>query len=192
MGFLNTRMDKLLPYIIVVLLGILVSYITWTLKPNTFRNIKGNTVHDTIRIPADSSSVIKEALQGMEVGTYSEMVKKFGKIIYKTITKDSLNILDSLRITDSTVFRIVTLSASDTFRYSGYDLLNEDTAKVDLRVRTTAKALLEPINAIQIATAVDSINITVPPRPERSSLELAIEYWEWLLGVFLGGYLLGK
>lgn len=158
-------------------MGVLV----WMLKPKTV--VPGETVYEEIRIPADSSEIIQQALQGMEVGTYAEMVKKFGKTVFKTVTKDSLNIVDSLRITDSTIFHIPTLSLSDTFDYSGFDLLNGDTAKVRLRVRTDALALLSPVNAIQIKTAIEDLTITVPPRPDPSSLDLAYKYWREL-GLF--------
>lgn len=181
--------SKILQNLIYPLTLALVAVAVWFLKPADVEQLPGRV--DSLYMPVDSSVIVKEALVGMEVGTREELVKKYGKIIRKTLTRDSLNIIDSLRITDSTVFHISTLSASDTFSYSGFDLLNEDTAKVNLQVRTDAIALLEPVNAIQIKTVVDSLVITVPPKPDPTLLELAVEYWEWLTGIFFIGYVLG-
>jgi len=175
--------SKLLPYIIVLLLVLAVAWITWDLKPPRYVEVP---VHDTLTMPVDSVSIIKEATKGLIIGTHDELVKKYGKVIKKIITKDSLNIIDSV-YWDTISYSIPTLALSDTFDYSGFDLLNNDTAKVSLRVRTDALALLEPINAIQIKTVIEDLTITVPQRPDPSSREIALKYWKELgaFGMFM-------
>ncbi len=183
-------MSRILQNLIYPLLLAIVAISVWFLKP--IEVIPGDVIHDTLSVPSDSASIIKEALVGLEIGTRAELIKKYGKVIFRTITKDSLNIIDSLRITDSTMYSIPTLFASDTFQYSGYNLLNEDTARVSLKVRTTALALLEPVNAIQIKTVIEGLTVSVPRAPDPSSREIAMKYWQWILGILTFGYLVGK
>lgn len=173
---MKATLQILLYAITLILVGVLV----WFMKPVEI--IPGEVIHDTLSIPADSNSIILSATKGKIIGTEAELIAKYGKIVRGWNIKDSLNIIDSLHI-DTVHYSIPTLFATDTFRYSGFDLLNDDTAKVKLNVRTTALALLEPVNAIEIKTVIEDLTISVPPRPDPSSSELAYKYWKEL-GLF--------
>lgn len=181
-------MNKLLPYIIILLLIIAVAYITWDLKPPEYRDV---VTHDTVKMPIDSAKFLSEATKGFIIGTDRELVKKYGRRIWKINYKDSLNIIDSLHI-DTIHYSIPTLYASDTLRYSGFNLLNEDTLKARFNVKVSTLALLEPINAIENTIVVDSLTITVPPAPTLSLGALAMAHWKELGTFGFIMYLLGK
>jgi len=166
---------KITPFVLALMAIILVGYATWTLKPPEYREVP---THDTLYVPADSATIIKEAIRGKIVGTYDELVEKFGKVVKKVRIIDSLNIVDSTHW-DTLLYSIPTLESRDTLNYSGVSLLNEDTLRVSLRVRVYNLALLEPIYAIQNTIVVDSIKIIVPPEPGASLLSRIKELW-WL------------
>lgn len=189
MESVNSKMSKIIPYIIVILFGFLCAWVAWDMKPDKY--IKGDSIHDTLTLPVDSTNIIKQATIGLWSGTYEEARKKFGSTFSDTFRVDTL-VIDSLTVYDTVVVAIPFLESRDTLQYSGYELLGEDTLRASFRTRIHTLAYLAPVNAIENAIVIDSLRVIVPPRPEKTITELAIEHWKWLLAVFGVGYLFGK
>jgi hypothetical protein len=181
-------MSRVLPWVIVLCLMLLSGWVAWDLKPPEYREVE---VPVEVTLPDTAYQSLKKALEGKIIATDRELVEKYGKRIWKVITKDSLNIIDSLHI-DTLYHTIKTLESSDTLNYSGANILNEDTLHVSMRVRVHTLALLEPINAIENNIWVDSIKVSVPPEPALTWKELGVLYWKPIAVIFGIGYLAGK
>ncbi len=183
-------MKNLLPYIIVPLLIIAVAWITWGLKPIEYRDIP---VHDTLTLPVDSATIISKAFSGKIVGTYGELAKRFGGVFTNTINDTNwVNDTNRVTINDTSFYSIPYLESRDSLNYNGFDLLNDDTLKVELRVRVHTFALLEPVNAIETTIVVEDLVVTVPPEPKPSLTEVALSHWKELSLFGFIMFLLGK
>jgi hypothetical protein len=182
-------MKNLLPYIIVLLLILAVALITWDLKPPEYRDVM---THDTLTLPVDSATIISKATSGKIIGTYGELAKRFGKVFTNTVNDTNwFNDTNRVTINDTNFYNIPYLESRDSLNYSGFDVLNEDTLKVGLRVRVHTLALLEPVNAIETTIVVEDLIVTVPPAPVPTLVALASEHWKelgtfgfimWLIG----------
>lgn len=181
-------MSKVLPWVIVILFGILCAWAAWDLKPPEYREVP---VPVEVTLPDTAYQSLKKALEGKIIATDRELVEKYGKRIWKINTRDSLNIIDSLHI-DTLYHTVNTLESSDTLNYRGSDLLNEDTLKVQMRIMVNTLAILEPINMIENKIMVDSLRVFVPPEPEPTLIELVKDNWKELSTFGFIMYLLGK
>ena len=183
-------MAKTFPYIIILILIFIIAVGYYKYDPSE-DDIGG----DTLYLPVDSVTIIKEATKGLWIGTQDEAIQKFGKVIKKVVKQtrriDSL-VIDSVTVFDTVSVAVEYLSSMDSLRYSGFNLLEEDTLKVESLIRVRTTAYLDPVNAIENTISVEDLTVIVPPRPRPSLKELAIEYWEWLVGIFLAGFLFGK
>jgi len=168
-------LSKILPWVIVVLFGLLCAWVAWDLKPAHY--IKGDSTHDTLTLPVDSLRIIKEATKGMIVGTQEELIQKYGSVIKRIDWSDSTRWNDSTRWTDSILFHIPTLETRDTMKYSTALPYESDSLHAQLRIRVHTLALLDPINAIENTIVVDSIKISIPPAVPISWIEIAQDYW---------------
>lgn len=119
--------------------------------------------------------IVNEANEGLVVATEAELIRRYGKVVKKTI----LNIKDSLRIQDSLhvdTLQYVCILTDSAF----YDLGLVDSVLgvgFDLRIGLADTVLLEPYNKFVHEFWLDSLTWKLKAQPEVAKLN----WFEWLV-----------
>jgi len=165
--------DKL-QKVVLIAIAILLVCVGWLLKPASHIT---DVEYIEVPMPVDSASIISHATEGLL--SREEAIEKFGKTVtnVKWEYKTHIDTSDTT-IIDTQWVAIPFISASDSARFSGFNLLDEDTVKYTLVARVNTSAYFSPINLIENKITITDIIISFE-KGEITLLEAVKLVW-WL------------
>jgi len=168
-------MKNKLQHIVLIAIAILLVYAGWLLKPASHIT---DVQYVDVPMPVDSASIISNATEGLL--SREEAIEKFGKTVTKTIWKYETHVDTSdTTIVDTVWLAIPFISARDSAKFSGFNVLDEDTVKYSLVARVATSAYFSPVNLIENNITISDIIISFE-KDEITLLEAAKLVW-WLL-----------